>query len=288
MSEQAEKERIWDFTTIDSFQKCRKYYYWRMVRHLDTKTVSPALEFGGAIHDALDVYYTLGLADALTKFRETYHDREGDEVRTVANGVKVLEWYAKVYAHEPFKLLGKPEVGFVFPLGDILCGGRMDLPVDWEGQLWVMEHKTTSRLDSNYFKQFALDKQITFYTLAAESFFGRQCSGCIVNAIEPWKELIRPTAKSKTPEQHFCRDPIMRSSFLKERFKLNIQRIVRDILWCERENEFYEAEKKDVCYSYNYDCPYRVLCEYGEDPRVIERDYVINKWEPYKEVANGQ
>ena len=245
-----------------------------MVRHLDTKTVSPALEFGAAIHDALDIYYTNGLTNAITKFRESYKDREGDDVRTVANGEKVLEWYSKVYAHEPFKLIGKPEVGFVFPYGEITLGGRMDLPVEWDGQLWVVEHKTTSRLDVNYFKQFALDKQITFYTIAAEAYFGRECRGCIVNAIEPWKELKRPTVKSKTPEEHFVGNPIMRSKLLKDRFKLNIHRIVRDILWCEQENEFYEAEKKDVCFSYNYDCPYRTLCEFGEDPRVIERDTV--------------
>ena len=288
MPEKQDSNRIWDFTTIDTFQRCRRYYYWRMVRHLEKVTISPALEFGRAIHDALDIHYTVGPIEALTKFRETYKDIEGDEVRTVENGVKVLEWYAKVYPREPFKIIGKPEIGFVFPIGNIMWGGRMDLPVEWDSQLWVMEHKTTTRLDMNFFKQFALDKQITGYCVGAEEYFGRKCSGCIVNAIEVWKELKRPTAKSKTPEQHFVRDPIMRSQKLKDRFKENVQKIVRDILWCESNNEFYEAEKKDVCFSYNYDCPYRTLCEFGEDPRVIERDYRINKWEPYKQTGDIQ
>lgn len=274
-------DKIWDFTTIDTFQRCRRYYYWRMVRHLEKTTISPALEFGRAMHEALDIHYTLGTNEALEKFRATYKDIEGDEIRTVENGVKVLEWYAKVYPSEPFKIVGKPEAGFVFQLGDIMWGGRLDLPVEWDGQLWVMEHKTTTRLDSNFFKQFALDKQITGYTVGVEECFGRKCSGCIVNAIEVWKELKRPTVKSKRPEDHFVRDPIMRSSMLKERFKVNVNKIVRDILWCEKENEFYEAEKKDVCFSYNYDCPYRTLCEFGEDPRVISRDYRETVWAPY-------
>ena len=283
-----EKNRIWDYTTIDMFQRCRKNYYWRIVRKLDTITVSPALEFGGAIHNALDVYYTDGLVKAIGKFRETYKDREGDEIRTVENGAKALEWYAKVYANEPFKMLGKPEVGFVFPIGDILWGGRMDLPVEWDDQLWVMEHKTTSRLDYNYFKQFALDKQITSYCVGAEAFFNRKCIGCIINVIEPWKELKRPTDKSKKPEQHFVRNPIMRNQTLKDRFKANIQRIVRDILWCEENNEFYEAELKSACFYYNYDCPYRTLCEFGETPEIVERNYKITEWQPYKEVSNGE
>ena len=287
MPEKQETNRIWDFTTIDDFQRCRRYYYWRHIRNLTSKIPGSALVFGAAIHTALDEHYINGSEKAIQLFRETYKDREDDQLRTVENGVKALEWYSKVYAHEPFKVLGKPEAGFVFPIGDILWGGRMDLPVEWDGQLWIVEHKTTARLDFNYFKQFALDKQITGYTVGAEEFFGRECKGCIINAIEVWKELKRPTVKSKGPEDHFVRDPIMRPKMLKERFKTNVQRIVRDILWCEEHDEFYEAEKKDVCFSYNYDCPYRCLCEYGEDSRIIEKDFTVSKWQPYKvEVVN--
>lgn len=273
--------RIWDCTTVNMFQKCRRYYYWRMVRNLEKKEVSSALVFGGAIHDSLDTYYTDGLVKSISNFKETYKDREGDELRTVENGVKVLEWYGKVYAREPFTIVGKPETGFVFPIGDIMFGGRIDLPIEWDGQLWIMEHKTTTRLDHNYFKQFALDKQITAYCIAVEEYYGKPCVGCILNAIEVWKELKRPTVKSKKPEDHFVRDPIMRSKRLKDRFKENMQKIVRDIQYCEKENEFYEADEKSVCFSYNYDCPYRILCEFGEGPREIERDYIIRKWQPY-------
>ena len=275
-------ERIYDYTAINTFQNCRKKYYYQMIRHLQTKTKSPALLFGGAIHDALDVYYTSGLDNAIKVFGETYIETEGDELRTLENGIKLLTHYSEVYANEPFKVLGKPEAGFVFPIGDFLWGGRMDLPVEWGGDLWIVEHKTTSSLRSNFFRQFALDKQITSYICAAENFTGRKCMGCIVNAMEPWKELKRPTAKSKRPEDHFVRDPITRSENLKERFKLNIQRLVRDIRWCVDNNEWYEAESKETCFSYNYDCPYKQLCLYGEDERFIAKDYVVEEWKPYK------
>jgi len=194
----------------------------------------------------------------------------------------VLGWYAKVYAKEPFQIVGKPEIGFTFPIGDIMWGGRIDLPVEWDGQLWVMEHKTTAYLTANYFKQFALDKQLTSYCIAAEECFGKKCAGCIINAIEVWKELKRPTAKSKTPEQHFVRDPVIRTQKLKDRFRENIPKIVKQILECEAKGEFIEADRKDMCFSYNYDCPYRLLCEFGEDERVIERDFNKVRWEPYK------
>ncbi len=284
-------ERIWDFTTIDTFQTCRRKYYWFAVRHLQTKTKSNALLFGGAIHDALDTHYgEKNMPKAIANFKETYKDREGDDLRTVANGVKLLEHYAVVYEKEPFEVLGKPETGFVYPIGEIMYGGRMDLPVRWDGPIWIVEHKTASVIRAAYFRQFDLEKQVTGYILAAEAFTGEKVMGCLINALEPWKELKRPTAKSKKPEDHFVRYPVTRSQMLKDRFKLNVQRLVRDILWCEKNNEFYEAEKKEACFYYNYDCPYKMLCQFGEDERTIEKEYVTSKWEPYKieEKKDGQ
>lgn len=282
-------DRIWDYSVLSTFQTCRKKYYWTYVRNLRPKIKGVALEFGGAIHEALDAYYINGggengLACAKTVFECNYKDREGDKLRTVANGIKMLEWYSKKYASEPFKVLGKPETGFVFHVSDnVLFGGRIDLPVEWDGQLWIMEHKTTTRLTSGYFDQFELDRQVTGYIIAAENYFkDRKVMGCIVNVLEPWKELIRPTAKSKTPEDHFLRKPITRSLMLKERFLLNTQRLVRDIQWCEENDEFQEAEKKEVCQYYNRPCPYLQLCKYGEDEKVIANDYIVEKWEPFK------
>ena len=275
-------ERIWDFTTLDTFQTCRRKYYWFAVRHLQTKTKSNALLFGAAIHDALDIHYgQKDMPKAISNFKETYQDREGDDLRTVNNGVKLLEHYARVYEKEPFKVLHKPEAGFVFPVGDIMYGGRMDLPIVWDGVIWIMEHKTTSVIRSTYFRQFDLEKQTTGYILGVEALTGKKCMGCLINALEPWKELKRPTYKSKKPEDHFQRYPVTRSPMLKERFKLNVNRLVRDILWCESNDEFYEAEKKEACFYYNYDCPYKSLCQYGDDERMIAKEFVVKKWEPY-------
>lgn len=282
------KDKIWDYSTLSSFQTCRKKYYFEHIRHLKPKLKGAALEFGGAIHEALDAYYSLddktqSIFLAKEAFKANWKDREGDEIRTIDNGLKLLDWYAKRYQHEPFKVVGKPETGFVFVIGDILFGGRIDLPVEWDGNLWIMEHKTTTRLANGYFNQYELDKQVTGYIIAAEEHFkGRKVHGCIVNVMEPWKELIRPTAKSKAPEDHFARSPITRSQMIKDRFKLNVQRIVRDIKWCHENDEFMEAEKKEVCQYYNRPCPYLQLCQHGEDERVIANDYIVEPWEPFK------
>lgn len=280
------KERIWDYSTISSFQTCRKKYYFEHVRNLRPQKKGLALTFGSAIHDALDTYYTsspaVRLESALKTFREKYQDPPEEELRTVANGVKLLETYASKYKFEPFTVVSKPEMGFVFPIGDILFGGRVDLPVEWNGALWIVEHKTTTRLTAGYFDQYELDKQPTGYIIAAEECLGKPVQGCLINALEPWKDLIRPTAKSKQPEDHFLRHPITRSTMLKDRFKLNVQRIVRDIQWCEENNEFQEAEKKEVCQYYNRPCPYLQLCKYGENEKIIANEFVVEEWKPFE------
>ena len=277
------ENRIWDYTSLETFLKCRKKFYFMVVKGLRPVTVSPALIFGQVVHSALDKYYTEGIESALRTFRETYKDIEGEELRTQANGIKLISKYAEVYKNEPFKVVGKPEIGFVFPIGDILWGGRMDLPVEWGSDLWVVEHKTTSILRSSYFQQFEMDFQITSYTVGAEEYMGRKCQGCVINALEPWKELKRPTYRSKKPEDHFQRCPITRSTATKDKFKLNVQRVVRDIKWCADNDEWYESHHKDICFSYNYNCPYKVLCQHGEDERFIKRDFRYEPWEPYKQ-----
>jgi len=281
------EERIWDNSTISCFQTCRRKYYYQYVRHLRPKVKGTALLFGSAVHDALDVYYKnadreQGAVLAIAKFKEVYSTPEGDFLRTVENGVKLLTHYFLKYKHEPFTVVGKPEEGFVFPIGSILYGGRLDLPVEWDGQLWIMEHKTTSRLTSSYFNQYELDKQPTGYIIALEEFAGRKCSGCIINVLEPWKEVKRVTAKTKQPGDHFLRKPLTRSEELKDRFRYNVQAIVRDIKWCEEHDEYQEAEKKEACFYYNRNCPFMQLCQYGENDRIIKRDYVVEKWIPFE------
>ena len=286
-------EKVWDYTTISSFQTCRKKYYWEHIRNLRPRVKEAPLTFGITIHEALDEYYKhadkeKGVLCAVEKFKSIYKTPEGEELRTVENGEKMLMWYFVKYKNEPFKVKGKPETGFVFFIGDVLFGGRLDLPVEWDGQLWIMEHKTTTRLTSSYFDQFELDKQPTGYIIALEEFTGQKCAGAIINAMEPWNDVKRVTSATKQPEDHFLRKPLTRSTELKERFKYNIQAIVRDIKWCEQHGEFQEAEKKEVCYYYNRPCAYLQLCLYGENKRVIERDYTEEKWEPYKNATRKE
>ncbi len=152
-------------------------------------------------------------------------------------------------------------------------------------------YTTTSRLDAKFFKQFNPNMQIDGYIYGAEMYAGKKCFGAVVNALESWKELKRPTERSKKLEDHYARDPQKRNPAQLEDFKNQVEGMVDDILNCERvgiskeRDAFYQ--NKAQCMSYDYACPYKDLCMYGESDRLIESSYNLEKWEPYKEIEKG-
>ena len=273
---------VYDYTSLSCFQTCRKKFYYFAIRHLQPKKKEAPIAFGIAIHNALDIFYTEGLDSVVKQFKETYVDFEEDDIRTKANGVLLLETYAEKYKNEPFKIVGKPEGAFTFKIDDIDYVGKIDLPVEWDGQLWIMEHKTTASMRSNFFDQFMLDKQLIGYILAVEAYMGKECTGSVINALEVWKPVQKVSAKTKAPFDHFARCPITKSKEAKENFKLNVKRIVRDIEWCKENDEWYGTECKHACIFYFKKCPYFDLCFYGENERTL-KNFEVREWNPAKE-----
>ena len=287
-------ERIWDNSTIDLFLKCRKKYQYRMVLDLESKTISPALDFGKCIHLALESYYknNRDLNSMITAFAENYSDKEGDDLRTVENGVKLLAQYHEVYKNESIEILDL-EVGFAVPIAHpdnpskhIIYGGRIDGLIKWDSEIYVLEHKTTSRLGYTYFDQFRPNQQLDGYVYGARALTGLPVKGVLLNAMEPWKEVKKVSAATKKPEDHFARSPIMRNEDELIDFARDVNDIVEEIIKCEQKDRYYKT--RSACKDFNYNCVYKDLCLYGMDERFIKRDFSINKWAPYaqKEVAS--
>ena len=286
-------ERIWDYTSISTFQTCPKKFYYRMIKDLTPLTTAPALLFGKALHMALETYYNNTenrLEKAIEAFKANYVDSESDAKRTTANAEKLLRGYAEVYANEPFKVLST-EVGFSVPVeygsgkSFLLCG-RLDALVDWQGALYVLEHKSTTMLASNYFFQFEMNMQVDGYIYAATQITGRRCLGAIINAMEVWKNVQKPTAKTKQLSDHYARDPQSRSEHQLKEYCEDLGLVVEDIIKAEKLNRF--PRNKQSCFNYNYKCPYWDICKYGEDERLIEKNFRKERWEPYKQVEGGE
>ncbi len=94
---------------------------------------------------------------------------------------------------------GLVEVGFGVPLSDdILFVGRMDaLAQDASGAWYVVEHKTTGRLDETWRRRYRTSAQITGYVWAAQQHLSAPVAGCFVNGIE-FGRLPTDTRKCRT------------------------------------------------------------------------------------------
>lgn len=105
------------------------------------------------------------------------------------NVLKVMRRWIETHpvAGLPFRPVPElVEVGFGVPLADdVLFVGRMDaLAQDASGAWYVIEHKTTGRLDEMWRKRYRTSGQITGYVWAAQQHLRAPVAGCFVNGIE--------------------------------------------------------------------------------------------------------
>lgn len=183
-----------------------------------------ALNFGTAIHHALEYRYRnyrnvspdLFLEDELAVLLGAYFDEHPcpeDDWRNLNWAIEVMKKYNERYANEPFNLLvgddGVPLVEMSFalplfkyngwflkPLGEepmieVVYTGKIDLPVIWDDQLFIIDHKTTSMLGDQFFNEMRMSAQQKGYSWAFQTLTGRKVAGFCINAI-----------RSKQPPQY--------------------------------------------------------------------------------------
>ena len=275
-----------DYTMLSTFLVCRKKYYWRMIRHLVGKAPMTAAEFGRAIHSALDIWYaTHDIASAINTFKSEFTENPGDSKRTHAVGTKLLQLYATKYEHESFKVL-KTELSFTvdIPNTDIKLMGRIDKIIDWDGVVYVLDHKTTSRLGYEFFYKIKPNMQFDGYVYAAKKL-GYDCKGIVLDALLVAKGLIVPSQLSRlTP---LARDISIRSEHDINRYLSNIESILTDMNNCYNSNLWYE--NTESCCNF-IQCPYRSICKENTDihERIIAMDYIEEPWSPHREVKDGK
>jgi hypothetical protein len=113
---------------------------------------------------------------------------EDDRLAT-ANVLKILSRWIETHPLSGLPFRVDPsliEVGFAVPLADdVVFVGRMDgLVQDDNGAWFVLEHKTTGRLDEQWRRRYRTSAQITGYVWAAQQHLGQPVAGCFVNGIE--------------------------------------------------------------------------------------------------------
>jgi hypothetical protein len=257
-----------------------------MVRGLTGKRRETALDFGKAIHKALDKWFsTNNLEETIKVFEANYVDNPSDEKRTLAVGRKLLTLYADKYAHEGFKVLAT-ELPFSAPVkaGGFNLIGRIDKIIEWDNAIYVMDHKTTSRLGYEFFYKITPNMQFDGYIWAARILGYPTCVGIVLDALLTAKGLCIPAQLAKL--QPLARDMAIRSNADLERYERKICLIVDDIRKCYETGVWYE--NTESCCDF-IECPYRKICKEDESiqEKIIEIDYKVEYWDPLKEITDA-
>jgi hypothetical protein len=209
-------DRPIDNTALSAYITCPREYDFSMRRHRRGEGRSPALVFGSAVHKAMEIHYRTGgdekaVEEAVIMSWEG-HD-SADDYRTLNRVLLDYRGYVKKYGKphlEGMKTLGWPEEPLVEVAANMASdellhpwAGKLDRFVEDEGGLvYIEDHKTTSRLDKNYFKQFTLSQQMLGYTYLGKQLLpNRKVVGVRINL---WHVL---TGKTEYHRQLFTFSP---------------------------------------------------------------------------------
>lgn len=155
------------------------------------------------------------------------------------------------------------------PVESIEYGGIFDGLIDFGGQIYILEHKTTSVMGSTYFNQFRPNNQISGYVWAGQQLSGSPVSGALVNAMGVY-------AKGETK---FDRQIIGRTTDEIIEWKRNIQTVCSEIARAQHAKRY---EMRTVSCTMYGKCTFLEVCQLGhqkERDRLLEQEFIVDKWD---------
>lgn len=262
-----------DNSRLEPFTTCPRLAQYRVVRKRTLSRSHSSLEFGKALHKAMEVRYThpdindpsdelfTRQVEVLQKDFEKII-LEPDDFRTLDRAIDIVQKYNSYYRIEPFVVAtkdGKPyvELSFAIPLGEvdgikIIWTGRIDLVIQDDKGFFVMDHKTTSMLGATYFQDFLISQQMIGYVFSARILTGLPIQGVVINAL-----VSRKPTKTGTAVE-FSREKIYFTEEHIEEWRTDVLHIAADFIrnvkrdyfpkhtkWCM--GKYGKCEFHEVC-----------------------------------------
>ncbi|MBI1374518.1 MAG: hypothetical protein GC159_17510 [Phycisphaera sp.] len=331
--------QVLTYSALNTFRNCPRKYKHRYVDHIRRPQRPDALAFGSVIHGALERWYTLSPStDPTARLFSTLDYIDGDFNNRAADPVQrhqhhlaraMFEGYAARYPKEEFEVV-EVEKEFLCPIRNpdtgrvsqtFVMAGKADGIVKLNGELYLLEHKTASVLDSNYLDKLWTDTQIALYSHCLREL-GYPIVGVIYNvllktrlqqkageteveyeqrraALAAKNKSGKSTAKRQLPET----DDEFRArladwyaktdsggAFHREVVFLSEDRmnLLTEEVW-EVTQQYLDARRRGKwllntsnCFSYQRPCPYLPYCQSGFNPNV--RDNLFESVAPHEEL----
>lgn len=301
-----------DNSFLEAFTACPRRSQYSYLDLRVQATENAALNFGTAIHAALEYRYVNCRNQPMTSEDEQkcydlmlepyFRDHpmpEGDH-RTLDFAMEILKEYNMRRVVEPFNLLtdkeGKVmvEKTFALPLMEVevldtkipvLYCGRIDLPTMRDGQIVVMDHKTASMLGDRYFDGQKVSPQFEGYSWAFQKITDLPVAGFEINALRTKEKPGRPQKGSWSDWWDDCFQRHL--EYLKpnqlEEWEENTKALVREFIY--HVTQGYLPQKKKACTMYGK-CPYYDICYLPSNQReqeLMSEKFQDNTWSPLKQ-----
>ena len=265
-----------DNSQLNLFINCPRAYRNRHILKL-RKAVDDEremyLNWGGAIHKALEAYYKIkGREEALKIFNETYPPLEGDKVRTPNNGITLLNNYFNYYEGNTNELGDKNlttlevEIKDTFMIGDVEWLVKIDRVVKCNAGIFCQDHKSTTKSLYTFFNNFTPNMQVSGYVDYCIRKYG-QCSGFMPNVL--WYGQRERAYKGEPAGFHcqFQRDIVNRTKEQIDDFEKNV------IYWANRLQIALDTNEWGKNESNCSRCAFREMCSSCDDQNVVETIY---------------
>jgi hypothetical protein len=197
------RQWAWNSTALGWAKECKRKYYLSQHLNLAKSGDNVHLVFGGHYAKALERYHRFREIDALAHedaLRATvadllidtkdWHPEHNFKNRDTL--IRSVVWYLEEIKDDACKTVvlasGRPAVELPFRFqvqDDIWLAGHLDRLVEYAGDYYVQDQKTTgSTLSPYYFNRFNPDNQMSLYTVAAEVFWQTPVKGVMIDAAQ--------------------------------------------------------------------------------------------------------
>ncbi|TXH42220.1 MAG: hypothetical protein E6Q97_36090 [Desulfurellales bacterium] len=288
--------KVLDSTLMSHFRACPRSAYLEFIEHWKLKTKSVHLHAGAAFARGIEVtrlaYYQNGcppeeaLGRGMTALVEAYGNFEcpPDSAKSLERMMGALEYYFSEYrlgedTAVPAKLPGGKlgiEFNFTEPIdvlhpetGDpLLYTGRFDAIMEYAGQLYGCDEKTTSQLGASWSKQWDLRSQFTAYTWGARQA-GINLQGFIVRGVS----ILKTKYDTLSPITY-------RPGWLVDAWYHQLLRDVNRMINCWKEG-YWDANFDESCNAYG-GCGFKKVCmtEPSRQAIWLRQDFEKRRWDP--------
>lgn len=295
-------DRPLDNTAMSAYMTCPREYYYSMVLHRRGKGKSPALVFGSAWHKAMEMHYKSGGDRDFVRYvvAESWEGHDSaDDYRTLNRVLLDYDRYRKQYGEDPTKEDVGLTLGGVGPdaMVEIATNAQgSELLHPWAGKLdrfiqidalnYVEDHKTTSRLDKHYFRQFELSNQMMGYTYLGDQLLpADKIVGVRINVAHVLTEKTNFVRQVVTFGPNQIKDWARNINYWMKRlaadYELAAESTYEDIV--SGKSPAFPLHFGDNGCSRKFGmCQYYSVCSSSPKLRqgVLEREFEINPWNP--------